>query len=220
MRWLAQVGVFLFVLLAVGSAARASDLQVWNTTEITALATDRVGWDVYGVVRARDHLSSAYDDRFGTLVRVAVARRLSLGAGYLRRYVNPGRLGMRPENRFVAGTTVIPKLRPVRLEWVSLYERHFAIRGVRDFNRYKQRLEIERPRRGPAPFLYEEMTFRREGFVRTRSLAGLRWRFPSGARFEIGYQFESLKVGSAWLPRHAIRSTLNLGVLFDRRRRG
>jgi hypothetical protein len=175
--------------------------------------------DVYGVVRTRDHLSSAYDNRFGTLVRVAVARRLSLGASYLRRYVNPDRLGLHPENRFVAGATVIPKLRPVRLEWVSLYERHFAIRGVQDFNRYKQRLEIERPRRGPAPFLYEEMTFRREGFVRTRALAGLRWRFPSGMRFEIGYQFESLKMGSAWLPRHAIRSTLNLGVLFDRRRR-
>lgn len=220
MRWLAQVGAFLFLLLAAVSAARASDLQVWNTTEITALAANRVGWDVYGVVRTCDHVSSAYDHRFGTLLRVAATRRLWLGAGYLRRYVNPDRLGMRPENRFVAGTTVIPTLRPVRLEWVSLYERHFAIRGVPDFNRYKQRFEIERLRRGPAPFLYEEMTFRREGFVRTRTLAGLRWRFPSGARFEIGYQFESLRVGGAWRPRHAIRTTLNLGVLFDRRRPG
>jgi hypothetical protein len=215
----AFVPVFGIVFLLLAPALRGADLQAWNTTEFAALKTERWTWEMFGVMRVRDHVTDAYDDRVGTLLRVATTPRLGLGVGYLRRYVNFDRLGMHPENRFFAGPTVQVALRPVRVEWVSLYERHFAIRGVRDFNRYKQRVELERMRRGVSPFVYEEMTFKREGFVRTRALAGVRWRWPSGTRFEVGYQFESLLVGTGWMPRHSIRSTLNLGVLFDRRRR-
>ncbi len=216
MRSFSLPGCVLFLLLAPG--LWGADLQVWNMTELAALKTERWTWEMFGVMRARDHLSDAYDNRLGSLLRVAATPRLGLGAGYLRRYVNFDRLGTHPENRFFAGPTVLVASHPVRVEWLSLYERHFAIRGVKDFNRYKQRVELERARRGASPFFYEELTFKREGFVRTRTLAGLRWRFPSGARFEVGYQFESLRVGSGWMPRHSIRSTINLGVLFDRRR--
>jgi len=205
-----------FVVLVL-PPARAADLQVWNTTELAALATSRFTWEVFGVVRIRDRVHDAYDDRLGSLLRVTATPRLSLSVAYLRRYNNFDRLGTHPENRFFTGPTVLLALRPLRVEWVSLYERHFVICGVEDFSRYKQRFEIERVRRGAAPFIYEEATFKREGFVRTRTLAGVRWRFESGARFEIGYQFESLKWGTAWMPRHSIRSTLNLGTLFDRR---
>lgn len=218
MRAIAPASGLVFLLLAPG--LWGADLQVWNTTEFAALKTERWTWEMFGVMRVRDQLSDAYDNRVGSLLRVTAGPRLGLGAGYLRRYVNFDRLGMHAENRFFAGPTVQVGLRPVRLEWVTLYERHFGIRGVKDFDRYKQRVELERVRRRASPFVYEEMTFKREGWVRTRTLAGLRWRFQSGARFEVGYQFESLLVGSGWMPRHSIRSTLNLGALFERRGAG
>lgn len=172
---------------------------------------------MFGAVRARDRVSAAYDEPLGNQLRMSLTPRLNLQGGYLRRWVDPDRTGFHAENRLFLSPSVLLARQPLRLEWVSLYERHIAVPGRTDFNRYKQKLDLERTRRRVSPFLWEELTFCRQGFVRSRMLAGVRWRFPSGARFEVGYQYEKLKAAGLWAPRHTLRTTLNLGVLVRRR---
>ncbi len=207
--------VLVATLLCAG-AALGADLQFWNTTEFLLFQRGRWTWNVFGMARVRDQLSDAYDDRLGSVVQYDATRRVGLRAGYLRRWNNFDRQGMHQENRVYGSLTAVPVLLPVKVAWISQYERHIAIPGCRDFNQYKQRLDVERVRRRVSPFLYQELSLRRQGLVRSRTLAGLRWRLEAGTHFEIGYQFESLQVGGAWMPRHSIRTTLSLGALFKR----
>lgn len=211
MRWLCAC-----LLLAPLSLSNtyAGDLQFWNQTEFTLVQAGRTEWKAFGVLRTRNHVTEAYDSRVGTLVSFALTPRLSLGAGYLSRWLDPDGRGAHQENRIYGGPTVRLLEGPMRLQSVTLYERHIGVRSQPDFNRYKQRLEFEKASRKSSPFLSSEVAFWRHGFLRWRSMAGLRWRFESGRSFEVGYQFESIRTGGALAPRHAIRTNFNLGKLW------
>jgi hypothetical protein len=207
----------LCLFAATASVVPAQDLQLWNTTEFTALQARRWKVEGFGVLRTCDHVSSAYDRRVGSLVRFSLSPGLSLAGGYMRRWTDADGAGIRGQNRFSFGPTVVWRSRPLAVEWVSLAEHH-RIHGEAPFMRYKQRVEIQHTRAGWAPFFYEEIAFRREGFTRFRSLLGLRKGFHGGRRFEIGYQFETLGEATVWIPRHSIRTTLVVGSLFARHR--
>ncbi len=196
--------VLLFVL--IGVPACAADLQVWNTTEATVYTRGAFEAEAYGTLRVRDHVSSAYDNRVGGAVRVAPWRRVWLRGGYLRRWVES-----EWQNRLIGGPTFLLAERTLRLESALIYERHLV--RARDFNRYKVRFDVERPRRRISPAVWDELSFGNEGLVRARALAGIRWRGESGWRLEAGYQFDTNKTAGAWAPRHAIRTTLHLGRL-------
>lgn len=199
-------------LTAAGSSS-AADLQFWNLTEFTLAESRRMSWQVFAALRTRNHLTDAYDERLGTTVRLQANRRLSLSASYLRRWVDPEGHGFHRENRLYGGPTILLFEHPLHVWSVTLYERHIAIPGQADFNRYKQRIEIERARHGLSPFLAEEVTFLRQSFYRLRSRAGFRWRFHSGRSFELGYQFETIKTSGVLRPRHSIQANLSLGRL-------
>jgi hypothetical protein len=174
-----------------------------------------VKWTVFGVLRFRDGLSSLYDKRTGAIVRAPAGPRLTFSAGYLARHVNPAEAGFRSEQWLFGGPTLTFTQRPVTARAAFQYERHVRAQGRDDFNRYRPRIDVERVRRGLSPFLFEELTFLREGLVRSRSRAGARYRFRSGSMLEAAYQFESLKRDSAWRPRNAVHLSLSLGVLVE-----
>ena len=93
------------------------------------------------------------------------------------------------------------------------YERHFAAPVAADFNRYRQRFEVERGSRNSTPWLSTEIAFRHDGFSRSRSRAGWRWRTTAGHEVSFAYQFESVRGGQAWLPRHAIVTEFEFTLL-------
>ncbi len=195
----------------------AADLQVWNTTEFTLLEKNGVRLRGFGVVRARNHFADAYDNRLGGEASYRFTPRLRFSGGYLSRWVDPDGSGTHRENRFFAGPAILLTHAPIRLEAATRYERYVGVYGKPDFNQYKQSIEIERRRKALSPFLAQQFTFRSEGFQRSRSVAGLRWRSESGRELEIGYQFESYRSGSAWIPRHSVRTGVDLGKVFGRR---
>lgn len=96
-------------------------------------------------------------------------------------------------------------MKPLRVDAVFLYERHTHFRAEDTaFNRYKYIADIERTRPGLSPFLYVELLVR-DGFARSRHLAGFRWR-DDLFNVETGYQFETIRMGANWVPRHSIRT--------------
>ena len=86
----------------------------------------------------------------------------------------------------------------------SLCERHVGRPDIADFNRYRQRFDVERLRVRVSPWLHQSLAFQREGFIRSRSRLGFRGRIASGHSLKGAYQFESIEGGRAWRPRHAI----------------
>ena len=214
-------GCRLAILLApvLSGVLGAADLQLWNTTEFTVIERRGFRWEGFGIVRTRNHASDAYDDRLGTGVSYHFSPRLIVGGRYQRRWVDPDGKGSHQENRVSFSPTVVVLPAPLRIESTTTFDRSFRIPGRADFNSYRETVDIERRRQGPSPFLYEQMTWRREGFVRSRTAAGVRWHFPGGRDLEIGYQLETYQDGSAWRPRHSIRTAIDLGNLFSHRRR-
>jgi hypothetical protein len=206
--------ILVVCLLFSVLSAFAEGLQVWNTTEFIAFEKSRFRIEGFGIVRTRDYMTDPYDVRAGGTLRTRVTSRLSFSAGALRRWTDSGGRERERQNRFYGGPIFIAFEKPVRLECITQYERH-NVPGA-DFNRYKQRFEVDIQRNGLSPLFFHEFTARHEGLVRSRSLLGFRWRSGSGARLDVGYQFESIKTGNAWAPRHSIRTTLALGHLFGR----
>lgn len=202
----------LSVLLLIPGFAAAGDLQVWNQTEFKFLETDRYTWSVFGAFRLRNSLSDAYDNRAGAQGKVRLHRRVSLTGGYLHHWYDATGLGFREENRVYATPELLLASRPLRILSVTPIERSMSLRPGPAYNRYRPRVEIERFRKIVSPFLSQEFLFQREGFLRSRSAAGLRYRFESGVAFEAGYLFDSIKTGPHWLPRHAIRTGLSFGL--------
>ncbi|MCS6954188.1 MAG: DUF2490 domain-containing protein [Bryobacterales bacterium] len=203
---------FAIGALLVSAPARGGGLEVWNTTELTLRNAGRLRWSVFGVVRTRNHLTHAYDFRLGSQLAIVVSPRFSVTTGYLRRRLDPTRLQPHWENRVYATPSVILAARPLEFKALSIVERNFGIPGGPGYNRYRPRVELERRRKRISPFLAEEFTFRREGFVRSRSAAGVRWRAESNVTFEVAYQFDTIRTGQAWRPRHALRTVLTFGL--------
>ena len=204
MRRIAAVLILLQPLAARPLAA--DDIQSWTDVEFRLLESDRIAWTAGGVARIRDSLGSVYDRRAQTDVDLVLTDPLSVTLGYiLRNRVRTG-FGFGWDHRLRAGLTYPLLRRSVRVEGTTLYERYIGRPDVPDFNRYRQQIELERPRARVSPWLYQSVAFKRRGFVRSRSRMGVRWRFTSGHSIRAAYQYESIKEGATWRPRHAIYS--------------
>lgn len=208
----------LLCALALQVCVLAGDLQSWNSLEFGVFTGKRVR--VWGTtsVRLRDQLQSAYDIYFGSMARVVLNSRWAVTTGYLYRQVNPDRTSLRPEHRLIAAPSVVLLPNKTRLEAVIQFERINPIDNLPSYNRYRPRLVLERRRPGLSPFLSTEGMFYKDQFYRSRSMTGVRWHFERGNTLEVGYQFETMRSGSSWIPRHAIRSTLVLGDIRHLRR--
>ena len=170
-------------------------------------------WSGTATTRLRDHLHSVYDTYLGSSAKVALNGRWGISAGYLYRRVNPNRSYFRPEHRLIATPSVLLLKHKTRLETAIQFERVKPIENFPWYNRYRPRLSVERVRAGASPFLSIEGMFALEQFQRSRNMAGVRYHFGTGSMMELGYQFEIMRAGTAWIPRHAIRTTLVLGDL-------
>ena len=201
-----RIAAVLILLPLAAHPLAADDIQSWTDVELRVLEAGRIAWAIGGVARVRDSLGSAYDRRAQTDVDVALSDFLTATVGYILRHHVPTDAGFDWNHRLHAGLTY-PLLRgDVRLEGTTLYERHVGQPDVADFNRYRQQIELERPRARVSPWLYQSLAFERRGFVRSRSRMGVRWRFTSGHSVRGAYQYESIREGASWRPRHAIYS--------------
>lgn len=204
----------LFAFLVGARPAVADDLQSWTEVEVGILAVDRIDWTIGGVARIRDSLGSVYDRRARTDVELTLSDLASVTLGYILLNRTPSGLGAGYgwDHRLHAGLTYPLLRRGVRVEGTTLYERHVGRRDSGDFNRYRQQVELERPSARVSPWLYQSLAFERQGFVRSRSRAGVRWRLGSGHSFIGAYQFEWRRVGATWRPRHAVLSEWSLDL--------
>jgi hypothetical protein len=195
-------------LLAACLSADAAGPQVWNSSEFTFYETGWFRADLLGVVRSRNHLTDAFDDRLGAQIVFPVRPRLSIGGGYMKRWVDPDGRGAHAEDRVFLAPRLLLAYHPIKIESLTSWERNFSVPGLPDFNRYRETIDVEKVRHGASPFFFEQVSFRDYGLAWTRTAVGLRWRLHSGFRFEAGYQFESQKIAGAWVPRHAIRTAI------------
>ena len=208
--WLLPLAYLLAGLLSRGSAS-AGDLEFWPSVEYTLLESGRLRWRLEGSGRLSDGVQHFYDRRLSTLVETGLKWDVRIAGGYVLRSSEFPGFGFQVDHRFVGGASFPLWRGQTSVTAAVLYERHLGRPGIEDFNRYRQRIEIERGRGKLAPFLYEDLTFQqREGFVRSRSRAGLRWRFSSGRSLAVSYQFEANKQQAAWRPRHAIVTALSI----------
>ena len=198
--------VVLGLFLAGPRSLAADDLQSWTEVELGVFESERVAWTVEGVARIRDSLGSVYDRRAKTDVDLALTDLVDVSLGYVLRNRTRSGFDYRWDHRLRAGVTYEILRRGVTVEGATLYERHIGRTDVPDFNRYRQQIEAERPEARVSPWLYQSVAFERRGFMRSRSRMGVRWRFRSGHSFKGAYQFESIKSGATWRPRHAIYS--------------
>ncbi len=197
------------VLILLPLAARplaADDIQSWTDVDLRVLDAGRIAWTVGGVARVRNSLGSVYDRRAQTDVDVALTDSLTATVGYILRHHVPTDARFDWNHRLHAGLTYPILQRSFRVEGTTLYERHIGRPDVPDFNRYRQQIEVERPRARVSPWLYQSVAFKRRSFVRSRSRMGVRWRFTSGHSVRGAYQYESIREGAGWRPRHAIYS--------------
>jgi len=209
--WLLPLAYLLAGLVLRGSAS-AGDLEFWPSIEYTLLESGQLRWRLEGSGRLSDGVQHFYDRRLSTLVETGLKWDVRIGGGYVLRSSEFPGFGFQGDHRLVGGVSLPISRGQTSVAVTSLYERHIGRPDIKDFNRYRQRIEIERGRRKLAPFLYEDLTFQqREGFVRSRSRAGLRWQFSSGRSLAVSYQFEANKQQAAWRPRHAIVTALDIG---------
>ncbi len=211
-RIVATIVVALVPFLIGARPAEADDVQSWTEVELGVFETDRIDWTVEGIARIRDSLGSAYDRRFKTDVELAVNDFASVSFGFILRNRTRTGFDYRWDHRLLAGITYPLVRGDVRVEGTTLYERHVGRPYVPDFSRYRQQVEVERPDARLSPWLYTSLGFERRGFMRSRSRAGIRWRFQSGDSVTAAYQFERIKYGSTWRPRHAIYSEWSLAL--------
>jgi len=189
------------------SGALAGDVEFWSDGSAEALRVGRLQWILSGGLRIKDSLGDLYDRRVGTVVGVNLGHQTTISAGYLIRNREYGDNDFGWDQRLTAAVGyALLRRSDARIKGLTLYERHFTPGGHTNFNRYRQRFEVESRRKGLSPWLYEDFTFLNRGFVRSRSRAGLLWRTARGYSFAVGYQFETIRdpSGSAWRPRHAI----------------
>ena len=200
------IAAVLILLPLAPRPCAADDIQSWTDIELRVLEAGRIAWTVGGVARVRDALGSVYDRRAQTDVDVALSDHLTATVGYILRHHVPADSGFDWNDRLHAGLTYPLLQGDVRLEGTTLYERHVGRPDVPDFNRYRQQIEVERPRAPMSPWLYQSVAFERRGFVRSRSRMGVRWSFTSGHSVRVAYQYESIREGASGRPRHAIYS--------------
>ena len=197
------------MVLAAGAAnLLAADLETWSDLAYTLARTERFEWAATGTFRFTDTIGSLYDRRAGTNLEHQVGGGARARLGYVFRNRND-QYPFRNEHRLVAGINYPLARRTVEVVGTTLYERLF-LQLAPDFNRYRQQFDLTRPGKGLSPWLHQDFTFLQgSGFARTRTRFGLQW---TGARsaFRAAYQFESISVGTAWVPRHVIYTELSI----------
>jgi hypothetical protein len=198
----------LFLFLAFfGFRLFAADLQTWHELDYQLLRAGRFQWNLLGRLRFAETVGDLYDRRAGTMVEYGLGNGVSVSGGYLYRNRRDGNSFVN-ENRLFAGISYPILRRQVVVEGSSLYERH-VVPGS-DFHRYKQAFEAFQSDKALSPWIYQQFTFKQgEGFVRSRSRLGVRWKRSSYV-LKAAYQFESLETGRAWTPRHAIYTELSI----------
>lgn len=190
--------------LAWPGAAAGGDVRSFHTIEYKFLRHGRTEWYAGGGLRFNDGLGRAYDRRGYAGAAIDFGSGVEADISYLFRYRESGDLGLKPNRRATVSLQYPLYEGRWALTGTTNYERHFAAPVEPDFNRYRQRFEIERKAARSTPWLSWEMAFRREGPIRSRSRAGWKWRTAAGHEVSLAYQFESVKSGNAWAPRHAI----------------
>ena len=207
MRRVAALHVAVLVLpLFAARPLAGDDVESWTDIELRLYQSDRTTWTAGGVARVRDELGTLYDRRAETDVDLVLTDLASVTFGYVLRNLTWTGFGFRWDHRLRAGLTYPLLRRDFRVEGTTLYERHVGPPDVADFNRYRQQIEVERPRTRLSPWLYQSVAFERRGFVRSRSRMGVRWSFASGHSVRGGYQYERIRTGATWQPRHAVHS--------------
>ncbi len=194
-------------------ASLAGEVESWNEVSYTVFDTGRFNWQVSAGFRIRDRFGQLYDRRTGGLLAVAIGRGVSIAGGYLFRNRDFDEFGYRWDYRLIADIEYpLLKSGNLRLGGRTLYERHIGRPDLADFNRYRQQFELEPSATGLSPWLYQDFTFLRQGFVRSRSRAGFQWKTRSGYTFAVGYQFETVNLppDPSWRPRHAIVTSLEI----------
>lgn len=186
------------------TALPAGDLESFNTAEYKFLERGRTEWYAGGGLRLRNGLGDVYDRRVYAGGVVGLGHGIHAGFRYLFRYKQEDDDGLKPNQR----VTVSLGYPLHHGHWAvlggSYVERQFSRKGEADFSRYRQRFEIERGGDGSTPWLSYELAFLRDGLARSRSRAGWKWRLEGGTTVSLGYQFDSVRDGHAWGPRHAI----------------
>jgi hypothetical protein len=201
----------LLCALALEVCAQAADLQSWNSLEFGLFTNRRVRWSATTSLRFRDRVHRAYDFYLGSMARIPLTSRWAVTAGYLYRQVNPNRTSFHPEHRLIVAPSLLLHPGKTRVEAAIQYERLKPAGPA--YNRYRPRLVLERVRPGLSPFLSTEGMLAMNQFQRSRNMAGVRWHFEQGSMIEIGYQFETMRSGPSWIPRHAIRTSFVIGDL-------
>ena len=198
---------WLVILSACAPCLFAEGPQTWNELEYTVARSSRFELSVDGTHRFAKTVGDLQDRRLGAKFEYEVGRGVRVGAGYLLRNRDVGDYSAN-ENRFIAGISY-PILRgTIAVEGATLFERHVV--PVSDFNRFKQQFEVFQCGKTLSPWLYQQLTFKQgEGFVRSRSRFGLKWR-RSSYSFKAAYQFESYWTGIARAPRHAIYTEVSI----------
>ena len=207
MRRLAALSFAVLVLPSLAEPARAADdVESWTDVELRVFESDRIAWSAGGVARVRDSLESVYDRRVETDVDLVLSDLVSVTLGYvlLNRTLTGVDFGW--DHRVRAGLTYPLLRRDFRVEGTTLYERHIGQADVRDFNRYRQQVYVERPRSRLSPWFHQGVAIERRGFMRSRSRLGVRWSFAPGHSVRGAYQYERIRIGAIWQPRHAIYS--------------
>lgn len=189
--------------------------EYWLQGSVTVLKAGRFDHSLIGVARARGHFSDWYDLRAGILTRVKLNSALYVRLGYLARGFDATGQGRRLEHRFFTGPVADLWWDRPHARYIGLFERFIGRPGQADFNRHRHRLDIQARRIGLSPFIYEELFLRGGELIRSRTRAGLRYKVTMGRRLDLGYQFEWMKVGQRWGPRHSLVFVYSRGVPID-----
>lgn len=185
----------------------AGDLQTWNVTEYTVGRSRNLKWTAEGIFRFGKTVGDLYDRRAATKLEYTIGKGVAVGGGYVFRNRREGD-SFTNENRFAAGISYPILKSAIEVQGATVYERLLV--PTSDFNRCKQEFEVYRRDKLLSPWLYQQFTFKQgEGFVRSRSRLGVRWKGSSYA-FTAAYQFESLSIGTAWAPRHSIYTEVSI----------
>ncbi len=189
--------------------------ELWFQGSKTLFKFWRTDHSLIGVARARGPFTDWYDLRAGILSRVKFDERLYVRIGYLARGFDSRGTGHRLEHRFFVGPIFDLSWDRPHARYIGLYERFIGRPGTSDFNRHRHRFDVEWRRLGLTPFVYEELFLLGGELIRSRTRIGLRSKISTGRRIDYGYQFEWMKIGGQWGPRHVLVVIYSKGVPID-----
>lgn len=209
----------LFLLAGILAAQPATPPdrrpELWLQGGLLLAKLQRTDIVLIGGARSGNAFENWYDYRAGLLFTVRKPKALNLRLGYLWRGSETATTPLQTEHRFFAGPVLYLHKNKPQVRLISLYERFMGRAGSPDFNRHRHRIDIERSRLGPTPFISTESFLEETRFVTQRSRAGLRFRERNGVRIDAAYQFETRLTNGAWTPRHAAVLIFNRGIRID-----